>query len=151
VTSTSRTVLGTCHHDCPDSCGWEVDVVDGVAVKMRGNADHPYSRGELCPKVNRFLDRVYSPDRILQPLIRVGAKGAGQFRKASWDEALDVTARRLRDVIDRLGGEAVLPWGDAGTQGLIQMNSLDRRFFARIGSSRQVDSLCGATASAGRR
>lgn len=149
MTSTFRTVLGTCHHDCPDSCGWEVDVVDGVAVKMRGNADHPYSRGELCPKVNRFLDRVYSPDRILQPLIRDGAKGSGQFREASWDEALAVTAERVHDVIDRLGSEAVLPWGDAGTQGLIQMNSLDRRFFARIGSSRQVDSLCGATASAG--
>lgn len=149
MTSTFHTVLGTCHHDCPDSCGWEVDVVDGVAVKMRGNADHPYSRGELCPKVNRFLDRVYSPDRVLHPLIRVGAKGSGQFRPVSWDEALTYTAERLHDVIDRLGGEAVLPWGDAGTQGLIQMNSLDRRFFARIGSSRQVDSLCGATASAG--
>jgi len=123
--------------------------VDGVAVKMRGNADHPYSRGELCPKVNRFLDRVYSPDRILHPLIRVGAKGSRQFREASWDEALAVTAERVHDVVDRMGGEAVLPWGDAGTQGLIQMNSLDRRFFARIGSSRQVDSLCGATASAG--
>lgn len=116
---------------------------------MRGNADHPYSRGELCPKVNRFLDRVYSPDRILHPLIRVGAKGSRQFRQASWDEALAFTAERVHDVIDHWGGEAVLPWGDAGTQGLIQMNSLDRRFFARIGSSRQVDSLCGATASAG--
>ncbi len=149
MTSDSRTVLGTCHHDCPDSCGWEVDVVDGVAVKMRGNPEHPYSRGELCPKVNRFLDRVYSPERILSPMVRTGPKGSGQFRPVSWEEASSLTARRVHDVIDRFGGEAVLPWGDAGTQGLIQMNSLDRRFFARIGSSRQVDSLCGATASAG--
>lgn len=149
MSGTARTILGTCHHDCPDSCGWEVDVVDGVAVKMRGNPDHPYSRGELCPKVNRFLDRVYSPDRVLYPLVRVGPKGSAQFRRASWDEALALTAQRLHDVVDRHGGEAVLPWGDAGTQGLIQMNALDRRFFARLGSSRQVDSLCGATALAG--
>lgn len=142
-------MLGTCHHDCPDSCGWEVDVVDGVAVRMRGNPKHPYSQGELCPKVNRFLDRVYSPDRVLYPLVRTGPKGSAQFRRVTWEEALSVTARRVQEVVERHGGEAVLPWGDAGTQGLIQMNSLDRRFFARLGSSRQVDSLCGATASAG--
>ena len=73
-------VKGTCHHDCPDSCGWEVEVVDGVAVRMRGNAEHPFSRGELCPKVNRFVDRVYSPDRVTTPLIRVGAKGSAEFQ-----------------------------------------------------------------------
>lgn len=142
-------VLGTCHHDCPDSCGWTVDVKDGVAVKLTGNPDHPYSRGELCPKVNRFLDRVYSPQRLLHPLIRSGVKGSATFRQASWDEALALVAERLTAVISSDGGEAVLPWGDAGTQGLIQMNSLDRRFFAKVGSSRQTDSLCGATAKAG--
>ncbi|MET0460925.1 MAG: molybdopterin oxidoreductase family protein, partial [Ilumatobacteraceae bacterium] len=68
----AHVVHGTCHHDCPDSCGWEATVEDGVAVKLRGRADHPFSQGELCPKVNRFLDRVYSPDRILHPLRRVG-------------------------------------------------------------------------------
>lgn len=139
-------VKGTCHHDCPDSCGWEVDVVEGVAVRMRGNADHPYSRGELCPKVNRFVDRTYSPDRILHPLIRVGPKGSAEFRTATWDEALALVADRVGAAVDRFGGETVLPWGDAGTQGLLQMNSLDRRFFARLGASRQVDSLCGGTA-----
>ena len=83
-----RVVHGTCHHDCPDSCGWEVTVEDGVAVKLRGRADHPFSQGELCPKVNRFLDRVYSPDRILRPLRRVGPKGEGRFEEVSWDDAL---------------------------------------------------------------
>ena len=145
----SRLVLGTCHHDCPDSCGWQVEVVDGAAVKMTGNADHPYSQGELCPKVNRFLDRVYSPQRLLYPLIRNGRKGEANFRQATWDEALELVARRVQDVVSTFGGEAVLPWGSAGTQGLIQMNSLDRRFFAKVGSSRQIDSLCGATAKAG--
>jgi len=147
--SGSLVVKGTCHHDCPDSCGWEVTVEDGVAVKMRGNPEHPYSQGELCPKVNRFLDRVYSPLRVLTPLIRTGVKGSGEFREASWDEATGLVADRLHDVLARDGGEAIMPWGDAGTQGLLQMNSLDRRFFARLGASRQVDSLCGDTAKIG--
>jgi len=146
---TQRTVLGTCHHDCPDSCGWIVTVHDGVAVKLRGNPDHPYSQGELCPKVNRFLDRVYSPDRILTPLKRVGAKGEGRFEQLSWGEALSVTAERFGDIIDALGGEAILPWRDAGTQGVIQMSSLDRRFFAALGATEQTGSLCGATAGSG--
>lgn len=144
--SATRIVLGTCHHDCPDSCGWEVEVVDGAAVKMRGNPAHPYSQGELCPKVNRFLDRVYSSERILTPLIRTGAKGTGRFRSTTWDEALSVVAAEVNGVIERWGGQAVMPWGDAGTQGTLQMNSMDRRFFARIGSSVQVDSLCGGAA-----
>ena len=146
---TTELVLGTCHHDCPDTCGWVVTVEDGRAVKMRGNPDHPYSRGELCPKVNRFLERVYHPDRVLHPLIRVGPKGAGEFRQASWGEALDLVASRLGAVIAEHGGEAVVPWGDAGTQGLLQMSYLDQYFFAGIGASRQVDSLCGAAAGAG--
>ena len=149
MASATRIVLGTCHHDCPDSCGWEVSVENGVAVKLRGNSEHPFSQGELCPKVNRFLERVYSPERILYPLARNGPKGSGEFRQISWDEALGLVAERIHSVIDNFGGEAVMPWGSAGTQGLIQMNSLDRRFFAKIGSSRQVDSLCGATAKAG--
>ncbi len=149
MASATRIVLGTCHHDCPDSCGWEVSVENGVAVKLRGNSEHPFSQGELCPKVNRFLERVYSPERILYPLARNGTKGSGEFRQISWDEALGLVAEGIHSVIDNFGGEAVMPWGSAGTQGLIQMNSLDRRFFAKIGSSRQVDSLCGATAKAG--
>jgi anaerobic selenocysteine-containing dehydrogenase len=146
---TVETVLGTCHHDCPDSCGWVVTVEDGRAVKLRGNPDHPYSRGELCPKVNRFLERVYHPDRVLHPLIRTGTKGRGEFRRASWDEALQLVVDRLGAVIAEHGGEAILPWGDAGTQGLLQMSYLDRFFFDGVGASRQVDSLCGATAGAG--
>ena len=146
---TARTVLGTCHHDCPDTCGWVVTVEDGVATRLRGNPGHPYSRGELCPKVNRFLDRVYSSDRILTPLIRVGGKGEGRFEAVPWDDALALVAERLTEILERHGGQAILPWWDAGTQGLLQMSSLDRRFFARLGSTRLTGSLCGATAAAG--
>ena len=143
------TVLGTCHHDCPDSCGWVATVENGTAVKLRGNPEHPYSRGELCPKVNRFLDRVYSPDRLRHPLIRSGPKGSAAFRRATWSEALALVASRVHAAVDRYGGETVLPWWDAGTQGLLQLSSLDQRLFARLGSSRLVGSLCGATAAAG--
>lgn len=120
-----------------------------MAVKMRGNPDHPYSQGELCPKVNRFLDRAYSPDRVLTPLIIDGPKGSGRYRRASWDEALALVAERLHDIVETSGGEAIVPWGDAGTQGALMMDSLSQRFFARLGASRQVDSLCGATAGVG--
>jgi anaerobic selenocysteine-containing dehydrogenase len=148
-----KTVQGTCHHDCPDSCGWVVTVEasngDRRAIKLRGNPDHPYSKGELCPKVNRFLDRVYHPDRILHPMARTGSKGDGAFKRVSWDEALQLVSERLHEVIDKYGGESILPWWDAGTQGLIQMSSLDRRFFARLGASRLTGSLCGGTARTG--
>ncbi len=145
----THTVLGTCHHDCPDSCGWVVTVEDGVATKLRGNPAHPFSAGELCPKVNRFLDRVYSPERLLHPLRRVGPKGSGEFEPVSWDDALALAAAGLREVIDRHGGEAVLPWWSAGTQGQIQMSALDQRLFAHIGASQLTGSLCGNTVRAG--
>src|SRR5215216_3925431 len=140
---TATIVHGTCHHDCPDSCGWTVTVEDGVAVKLRGRVDHPYNAGELCPKVNRFLDRVYSPDRILQPLRRVGPKGSGEFAPISWDDALAVIAAR--------GPEAILPYSDAGNQSLLSMMGMDGRFFHTLGASRVVRAICGPTVGHGMR
>ena len=104
----THTVNGSCHHDCPDTCGWTVTVETGpapVAVKLRGNPDHPYSAGELCPKVNRFLDRVYAPDRILHPMIRDNIDEP--WREVSWDEALDLVARKLKDLRDTHGGDSI--------------------------------------------
>ena len=111
-------------------------------MKMRGNPAHPYSAGELCPKVNQFVERVYSPQRITTPLVRDGAKGAGVFRAATWSEALALVAQKTHEAINKHGGETVLPWSSAGNQGLLQMSSLDRRLFARMGSSHTVGSLC---------
>jgi anaerobic selenocysteine-containing dehydrogenase len=148
-----RTVHGVCHHDCPDSCGWSVTVDDSgpvpLAVKLRGNPDHPYSYGELCPKVNRFLDRAYSPDRVLHPLRRTGRKGAGSFERISWDEALAEIAQRLRAVIDASGAEAVLPFSDAGNQSVLAMMGLSSRFFHHLGASRILRNICGPTVGAG--
>ncbi len=147
--SVDEIVHGTCHHDCPDSCGWEVTVRDGVAVKLRGRADHPYSYGELCPKVNRFIDRVYSPDRVLHPLRRVGPKGEARFEQITWDDALTEIATRLHGVIDEHGAESILPFSDAGNQSLLAMSSMDGRFFHHLGASLLDRAICGPTVGAG--
>lgn len=143
-------VRGSCHHDCPDTCVWDVTVVDGRAVRLRGNVEHPTTRGELCPKVNRLLDRVYHPDRILTPLRRVGSKGSsagsGRFEQISWDEALGEVAGRLGQVIDEHGPAAILPFSFDGTQGVIQKGIMADRFFAALGTSDIRRHLCGATA-----
>ena len=150
---TTRTVHGACHHDCPDSCGWTVTVDDSgpapVAVKLRGNPDHPFSKGELCPKVNRFLDRVHSPDRLLHPLRRVGPKGSGEFEQISWADALAEIATRLTDVIDTHGAETLLPYSDAGNQSLLSMFGAGNRFFNHLGATQLERAICGVTVGAG--
>jgi anaerobic selenocysteine-containing dehydrogenase len=152
-TAGPRTVRGTCHHDCPDSCGWTVTLDDQpsgpVAVKLRGTPEHPFSKGELCPKVNRMLDRVYSPDRLLHPMRRSGPKGSGHFERISWDDALAEIARKLHGVIDEHGAEAVLPFSDAGNQSLLAMMGLSGRLFDHMGASRLHRAICGPTVGAG--
>src|SRR5437867_13332672 len=128
-------VKGGCAHDCPGTCAWEVTVADGRAVKLAGAADHPYTHGGLCAKVNHYLDRVYSPDRVLHPLRRTGPKGEGCFERVTWDEALDEIAARLREIVARDGAEAILPYSYAGTLGMLGYGSMDRRFFYRPGAS----------------
>ena len=140
---------GTCHHDCPDSCGWTVTVDEGVAVKLRGNPDHPYSYGELCPKVNRFLDRVYSPDRVLFPLRRVGPKGSGEFEQITWHDALDEIGTRLTTIVAESGGEAIMPFSDAGNQSILATQGISTRFFHHIGATRLLRNICGPTVGAG--
>jgi anaerobic selenocysteine-containing dehydrogenase len=142
-------VLGTCHHDCPDTCGWIATSEDGVLTSVRGNPDHPYSQGELCPKVNRFVHRVNSPDRLLVPLIRTGPKGSGEYRESTWDEALERITSEFSERHGRLGGQTILPWWSAGTQGMIQENSLSRTLWARLGTSGQAGSICGNVAAHG--
>ena len=151
--SSATTVNGICHHDCPDSCGWTVTVDNSgpqrVAVKMRGNPDHPYSYGELCPKVNRFLDRVYSPDRVLYPLRRTGPKGSGEFEQITWDDALDEIGTRLNAIIAEHGGEAIMPFSDAGNQSVLATQGISSRFFHHIGATRLLRNICGPTVGAG--
>ncbi|MEN9645981.1 MAG: hypothetical protein RL238_2650 [Actinomycetota bacterium] len=144
-----RLVLGTCHHDCPDSCGWQVTVDDdGRATQLRGNPAHPYSAGELCPKVNRYLGRVYSDERVLTPLRRVGAKGEGRFEPITWDDALDEIATRFHAIIDEHGPEAIVPFVSAGNQSLLAL-MFGERLWHHLGVSRVTGGLCGLVANAG--
>ncbi len=143
------TVLGACHHDCPDTCAWEVTVQDGVATRLRGSASHPVTRGSLCPKVNRYLDRVYHPDRVLTPLRRIGAKGAREFEEITWDEAITQIADRMRERLDAGRPESILQFSFAGTQGTVQMGETIDRLFDLIGASDIRRELCGVSAFRG--
>ena len=86
--ASSHTVRGACGHDCPDTCGWVVEVSGGDATRLIGDRTHPFTRGTLCAKVNHYLERVYHPDRLLHPLKRIGPKGSGRFERVTWDAAL---------------------------------------------------------------
>lgn len=145
-----RVVHGACPHDCPDTCAMLTTVgADGRASAIAGDPEHPITAGFLCGKVSNYLDRVYSPERLLRPLVRDGAKGAGEFRPADWDEALDLAAAGLRATIDRHGGESVLPYSYMGTQGALQGGSIANRFMNAIGASELVRTICASAGIAG--
>ena len=145
----SRTVHTVCSHDCPDSCAVLVTVDEaGKATKVQGDPDHSVTRGFLCGKVAKYLDRVYSPDRLLYPMRRkAGAvKGtAGGFERIRWDDALDMIAERLQQISDEHGSESILPYSYAGTIGTLGYGSMDRRFFHRLGASRLDRTICATT------
>ena len=113
-----------------------VTVAGGRAQRVAGDPDHPFTNGFLCAKVNRYVERTYHEDRLRTPMRRVGPKGSGQFAPVSWDTALDEIASRLRSIVAAHGAEAVLPYSYAGTMGLVQAESMDRRFFHTLGASR---------------
>lgn len=144
-----RTLKVVCPHDCPDTCVMTVDVEDGRAVAIGGDKEHPFTQGFLCAKVNQYLERVYSPERLLHPLKRVGPKGSGRFERISWDEALDTIASRFREVIARDGAQAILPYSYAGNMGLLSYGSMDRRFFQALGASLLDRTICASAGAAG--
>jgi anaerobic selenocysteine-containing dehydrogenase len=144
-------VHSVCALDCPDCCSLLVTVEDGKALKLRGNPAHPVTRGFLCAKVARYLEREYSPDRLLYPQRRVGAKGEGRFERISWDEALDETAARLKAIAAEFGSEAILPYSYAGTMGFLNGSGMDRRFFHRLGASRLDRTICSEAGAVGLR
>ena len=144
----SHIVNGACPLDCPDTCAWQIEVVDGKAVRMRGRKDHPYTRGSLCGKVNHYLDAVYAPDRLTTPMRRVGEKGDGAFQAIDWDEAIGLAATGIQTAIDRHGAEAVLPYYYAGTLGAVQGWSLGQRLFKHLGATRLGTTICTGAATA---
>jgi anaerobic selenocysteine-containing dehydrogenase len=138
-----------CALDCPDTCSLLINVENGVGSRLRGDPSHPITRGFLCGKVARYLEREYSPERLLFPQRRVGVKGEGRFKRITWDEALDEIAERLGSVTAEFGPEAILPYSYAGTMGLLNGGGMDRRFFHRLGASQLDRTICAAAGGAG--
>jgi anaerobic selenocysteine-containing dehydrogenase len=127
-----------------------VTVENGRATRLRGDPDHPFTKGFLCQKVSRYLERVYHSGRLKYPMVRTGPKGHGEFRRVSWDEAIDVISRHFRNIADSSDGpQAILPYSYAGTMGKLQSESLDRRFFQRLGASLLDRTICATAGAAG--
>ena len=174
-----KVVHAACPHDCPDACGVLITVEDGRATKIQGDPEHPVTRGFLCAKVAKYLDRVYSPDRVLYPMRRVGPKGPPNrlartvlshdgatelseknarptqpsappaFERISWDEALDEIAAKFKSTIAEFGSESILPYSYGGTLGKLGYASMDRRFFHAIGASQLARTICSEAGAAG--
>jgi anaerobic selenocysteine-containing dehydrogenase len=135
-----------CALDCPDTCALVLKIDEaGRATRISGDPQHPVTRGFLCGKVAKYLEREYHPNRLLYPMRRVGAKGEGKFERIAWDEALDEIATRLQAIARELGSEAILPYSYAGTMGLLNNAGMDRRFFHRLGASRLDRTICSMT------
>ena len=163
-----------CPHDCPDACGVLITVDGGKAVKIQGDPAHPVTRGFLCAKMAKYLDRVYSPERVLYPVRRVGPKGPNHvasilsshpgsdrsvratqaaptpaFKPISWDEAFDEIASRLKAIAADFGSESILPYSYGGTLGKLNGASMDRRFFHRLGASQLARNICSEAGGEG--
>ena len=147
-----QTVKAVCPHDCPDTCGMvvSVDPATGRAMKLRGDRDHPFTRGFLCQKVSNYLERVYHPERLLFPMRRIGKKGEGRFERISWPEAIREIATRFKSIAASPDGpQAILPYSYAGTMGKLMYASLDRRFFHRLGASLLARTICAEAGAVG--
>ena len=157
-----------CPHDCPDACGVLITVEAGRATKIKGDPAHPVTRGFLCAKVAKYLDRVYSPDRVLYPMRRVSPKGPAallgrvedpsphsrdlrkeEWQRITWDEALDEITFRFKRITAEFGSEAILPYSYGGTLGVLNGACMDRRFFHRLGASQLARNICSAAGEAG--
>lgn len=143
-----------CALDCPDTCSLLIDVetageAAGHGSRLRGNPSHPVTRGFLCGKVARYLEREYAPERLLRPMRRTGEKGEGKFEPISWDEALGEIALRLTGIANEFGPESILPYSYAGTMGLLNGSGMDRRFFHRLGASRLDRTICSSAGAEG--
>jgi anaerobic selenocysteine-containing dehydrogenase len=147
----TRTIKSVCPLNCPDSCGIVTTVEDGRVVRTAGDPEHPITRGWLCRKGGRYLERHTSPDRLLYPLRRVGPKGEGRFERTSWDAALDLIAERWQAILDRWGPEAIVPYGYSGTMGIVQRTAAERRFLNRLGASVLDRSICSEAGHAAMR
>lgn len=141
-------VESACPLDCPDACSLSVTVQHGKVVSIDGSHTNPVTDGFICAKVRGFTERVYGPDRLLSPAIRHGRKGEGKFKRATWEEALELVAAKMTDAKARWGGASILPYSYGGSNGLLTQDNLDATLWRRFGTSRLARTLCAAPTGA---
>lgn len=139
----SKHFFGGCPHDCPDTCSMIYEVEDGQLLSVKGNRDHPMTRGGLCVKLNDYEKRHYHPDRLLYPMRRTGPKGSKQFERISWDDALSEIVTRWQKIIDEHGPQAIIPYSYLGNQGLVHGLNGGDAFFNRLGATVCERTFCG--------
>lgn len=144
----TRVVHTACTLDCPDACSLAVTVTDGRITKVDAGPDNPLTDGWICSKVRKHAQRVYAPERVLTPLVRTGSKGAGEFRAASWDEALAIIAARMGAAMERKGPESVVAFTYNSSAALVERASLSEAFFAAIGATVVEHTICAHTMGA---
>ena len=137
-----------CPYDCPTTCGFKAVIEDGKLKKIIPDENHPASAGILCRKMRNYERSVNSPDRILTPLMRTGKKGSGEFKKISWDEAVDIIGERWQDIISRYGAGAVVYCYYSGVMSDIQRHC-GEAFFNRMGARPLVKTLCSTAKGVG--
>ncbi|MBF0358996.1 MAG: molybdopterin-dependent oxidoreductase [Magnetococcales bacterium] len=130
----------TCALDCPGACSLQVSIKDGALESISGDQEHPFTKGVICGKVSRYAD-IQNGNRITKPLLRVGAKGSGEFKEISWDEAMGRVVDGLQTAIKKYGPESVLPYCSGGTMGVVQKQAIER-LGNRVGFSRINDTVC---------
>jgi len=143
VNSEVEVKRSVCPYDCPDACGLLVETAAGKVIKVMGDPDHPYTKGTLCPKMTHYEKTVHSPERLIQPLLRIGPKGTGDFKEISWEEAVRHIKARWQKIIAEYGAESILPYSYAGTMGVVQRN-IGEAFFHRLGASRLARTICSS-------
>ena len=148
VAPPESTVTTACPLDCPDACTLDVTVRGGRIAKIDGSRENHITNGYICAKVRRFGERVYGEDRLLYPAIRRGAKGTGQFKRATWDEALDLIAGKFIEARDSGGAETILPLCYGGSNGFLTQDYADAILFRRFGTSRLLRTVCAAPTGA---
>jgi len=137
-----------CPLDCPDACSLAVTVQHGKIVQIDGSHKNPVTDGYICAKVRKYGERVYGPDRILYPAVRSGRKGAGQFKRVSWDEAFELIVRKFREAKQRSGGASILPFSYGGSNGLLTQDNFDAQLWRRFGTCRLERTVCAAPTGA---
>lgn len=140
-------VRGACPHDCPDTCAMLYHVEDGKLVDVKGDPDHPMTRGGLCVKVKNFHEHHYQNDRLLYPMRRVGPKGAGEFERITWQQALTEIKQRWTSIIDEYGSQAIMPHAYLGHQGVLNGLTSGDAFFNRLGSTVAEKTYCESGSS----